>query len=48
MIISLQTIFGFQVGIEIADKECCEDVGILWGFTIDFFIIRFVFMKEKV
>lgn len=47
MQVDVQSIFGCQVGFEIADNETKEAVGMEWGVTFDLGIFRIVFAKFK-
>ncbi len=42
MNLDFQSIFGFQIGFEIADKETCEMSEINWGLSIELGIVRVV------
>lgn len=47
VVVDFQTIYGFQLGFEIADNETKEMAGINWGLTIDLGFFRFVFTTYK-
>jgi hypothetical protein len=47
MHVDIQSIFGCQVGFEIADQETKEAIGMVWGVTFDLGIFRVVFAKFK-
>jgi hypothetical protein len=42
MNVDFQSIYGFQVGFEIADTETCEMTEISWGLSIDLGFVRMV------
>lgn len=43
--IDLQTIFGAMLGIEIADRETLDAIGLVWAFNIDLLFLRIVVMN---
>ena len=47
MQVDIQSIYGCQVGFEIADEETREAAGMAWGITIDLCTFRIVFAKFK-
>jgi hypothetical protein len=46
MLLDIQTIYGINLGFEIADQEVKDNLGIRFGLTIDLFILRLVFTIE--
>lgn len=47
MTLVLQTIYGFQLGFEIAETATREEYNMKWGFTVDIGIFRLVFMGPE-
>lgn len=47
MSIDVQSVFGFQIGFEIADKEVCEEASMKWGVSVELGFFRLVFSKYE-
>jgi hypothetical protein len=47
MNVDMQSIYGFQVGFEIADKDTLETFNLPWGFTLELGVVRFVFQGDE-
>ncbi len=47
MVINCHIIFGFNVGMEIADKQDCEEFNMDWAIDFSLGIVRFTFIKTK-